>query len=265
MVRSRSHPSARLRPRAAARRRRCHPRHRRHRQAHRPKLPHRAYAIELARRGYVVLAPDLFGFGADTTGAERENYYRAFEEKYPAWSQNDRRTWGLQRGLDLLDRLPGIRHEAGYGSIGNSLGGGFTLRLMAADTRIAVGVASTGVSPQTTNIYRLVGREKGARVAADDIIRRTGRPPIEVTDFIALCAPRPILFMEPFEDTYNPDTTASFMAIRNAWLVWRLLGEPEKVNMLIHGDGHNTLPDAREQAYLWIERWLPAAAPVTAK
>lgn len=222
------------------------------------RAPHRAYAIELARRGYLVLAPDLFGYGADTAAAERGNFFRAFEEKYPAWTQSDRRVWGLQRALDLLDRLPGVRHADGYGAIGNSLGGGFSLRLMAADPRIAVAVISTGVSPQATNIYRNVGREAGARVAADDLIRSTGRPPFEVTDFIALCAPRPVLFLEPFEDPYNPDTTASFLAIRNSWLVWRLLGAPEKVSLLLHGDGHTTLPDAREHAYRWIERWLPA-------
>lgn len=220
--------------------------------------PNRAYAVELARRGYVVLAPDLFGYGADTPGAGRNAYLQAFEARHPEWSQSDRRVWGLQRALDLLDRLPGIRHEAGYGAIGNSLGGGNTLRLMAADTRVVVGVPSTGVSPQVTNIYRLVGWEKGARAQADEIIRRTGRTPYEITDLIALCAPRALLFMEPFEDPYNPDTTASYLAIRNAWLVWRLLGEPKKVSMLIHGDGHDTVPDAREHAYRWIERWLPA-------
>ena len=218
--------------------------------------PRRAYAIELARRGYITFAPDLFGYGKPIDSTNRQAYLEGFDAKYPKWSQADRIVFGLQRALDMLDRLPMVR-VGQYGAMGNSLGGGNTLRLMATDGRIKVGVSSCGTSPQATNAYRLVGKSKGARAVFDDVVKKTGRVPYEITDFIALCAPRPLMVMEPFDDPYNPDVGATFSAVRNAWMVWNLLDAPQKVSMLVHGDGHDTVDEVRDTAYGWMERWLP--------
>ncbi|MBC8039563.1 MAG: hypothetical protein H7Y06_03400 [Opitutaceae bacterium] len=220
----------------------------------------RAYATELARRGYITFSPDLFGYGKPYDSTNRWSMWEAFDKQYPAWSQADRTVFGLQRGLDLLDLLPMVR-TGDYAAMGNSLGGGNTLRLMAADPRIKVGIASTGVSPQATNIYRLIDKQKGARVAFDAVVKKTGRTPYEITDLLALCAPRALMVLEPFDDPYNPDVTATFTAVRNARMVWHLLGAPNRVNMLIHGDGHDTVDQVRDTAYGWIERWLPVTPP----
>lgn len=219
----------------------------------------RSYASELALRGYITFSPDLFGYGKPHDSGNRWDTFRAFEARYPKWSHADRTVFGLQRGLDLLDQLPLVR-TGDYGAMGNSLGGGNTCRLMAADTRIQVGVASTGVSPQSTNIYRLTGKHQGARAAFDAVVKKTGRTPYDRPDLLALCAPRALMVIEPFDDPYNPDVTSTFEAVRNAWMVWHLLGAPDRLN-LVHGDGHTTLPEIRETAYGWIERWLPLAKP----
>lgn len=217
----------------------------------------RAYAVELARRGYVTLAPDLFGFGAthDPSGERTRRFY----ETYPEWHVNSLQVLSNQRALDLLDRLPMV--AAGrYASIGNSLGGANSLRLAAADARIHVAVVSTGISPQATNIYRQYNPRdsQGARHRVDRIIQATGRPPYEVSDFLALCAPRAVLVIEPFDDNYNPDVTATFHAVRNAWHVWHLLGRADAFQFVLHGDRHDTTVDVRNAAYRWIEKWLPA-------
>ncbi len=223
----------------------------------------RAYATELARRGYITFAPDLFGYGPPYDSSNRWGMFEAFDKQYPEWSQADRTVFGLQRGLDLLDQLPQVS-TGDYGAMGNSLGGGSTTRLMAADTRIKVGIASTGVSPQSTNIYRLIDKQKGARAAFDAVVKKTGRTPYEITDLLALCAPRALMVIEPFDDPYNPDVTATFEAVRNARMVWALLDEPRRVNLLIHGDGHDTVDEVRDSAYAWIERWLPVTPPAEA-
>ncbi|MBC8010662.1 MAG: dienelactone hydrolase family protein [Burkholderiales bacterium] len=222
----------------------------------------RAYATELARRGYITFAPDLFGYGKPYDSTNRWSMWEAFDKQYPAWSQADRTIFGLQRGLDVLDQLPMVR-TGDYGAMGNSLGGGSTTRLMAADTRIKVGIASTGVSPQSTNIYRLIDKQKGARAVFDAVVKKTGRTPYEITDLLALCAPRALMVIEPFDDPYNPDVAATFSAVRNAWMVWNLLGAPNRVNMLIHADGHDTVDEVRDTAYGWIERWLPVVLQST--
>ena len=58
-----------------------------------------------------------------------------------------------------------------------------------------------------------------------------------------------------------PDVAATFSAVHNAWMVWHLLGAPNHVNVLIHGDGHDTVDEVRDTAYGWIERWLPVKNP----
>lgn len=220
----------------------------------------RAYATELARRGYITFCPDLFGYGKPFDSSNRYGMFFEFDQKYPKWSQADRTVYGLQCGLDVLDKLPMVR-TGEYAAMGNSLGGGQSLRLMSADQRIKAAVVSTGVSPQATNIYRLVGKEKGAREGFDAIVKKTGRTPYEITDLLALCAPRALMVLEPFDDPYNPDVATTFSAVRNAWMVWSLLGAPKKASILIHGDGHDTVDEVRETAYGWLGRWLPVRLP----
>ena len=38
--------------------------------------------------------------------------------------------------------------------------------------------------------------------------------------------------------------------------MYSLLGQPDKLAMYIHGDGHDTVDDVRSFAYDWIERFM---------
>jgi hypothetical protein len=75
-------------------------------------------------------------------------------------------------------------------------------------------------------------------------------------DMIALCAPRPLLLLEPFNDPYNPYPDANFQCYVRGQRAYALLGKPECFCTLTHGDGHDTVDDVRDFAYRWIERWL---------
>jgi hypothetical protein len=75
---------------------------------------------------------------------------------------------------------------------------------------------------------------------------------------IALCAPRPVLIVEPYNDAYNPYIEANFQCYATGQRVYELLGKPECFRSLTHGDGHDTVDDVREFAYGWIKRWLRA-------
>lgn len=77
-------------------------------------------------------------------------------------------------------------------------------------------------------------------------------------DMIALCAPRPLLIVEPYNDAYNPYIEANFQCYAAGQRVYELLGKPECFRSLTHGDGHDTVDDVREFAYGWIKRWLRA-------
>ncbi len=223
--------------------------------------PNRAYAIELARRGFVTVAPDCYEFGELLTGGKELPYDDAHKlylasvarlaERYPSWSLDGRRLWDHQRLLDALD-ASGLVVPRRYGVMGNSLGGRTAIFLAALDERIGAAVPSCGISPDLTNAYR----------ANEDLakqLRRTGgHAAYDYQDMVALCAPRPLLVLEPYNDPYNPYIEANFQCYVRGHRAYRLLGKPECLCTLEHGDGHDTVPDVREFAYRWFERWLKA-------
>jgi dienelactone hydrolase len=223
--------------------------------------PNRAYAIELAQRGFVTVSPDCYEFGELLTHGKTLPYEEArklyvesaarFAEKYPAWSLDGRRVWDHQRLLDALD-ASGFVHPRKYGIIGNSLGGRTAIFLAALEERIAAGVPSCGISPNLTNIYRS-GPESRER------LQRTGGHMVyDYQDMIALCAPRPLLVLEPFNDNYNPYIDANFQCYVKGQRAYQLLGKPECFCTLTHGDGHDTTEHVRDFVYRWFERWLKA-------
>lgn len=218
-------------------------------------VKNRQYAIELAKRGYITFSPDLFGYGSTIKNTTEEKLVNEFLVKYPNWSYRAIKLLTLIRAIDVLEQLPFVKKGA-YGSMGNSLGGGMALYHAAIDSRIKVSVPSTGVSPAATNIFRLAKRgekeepERWKKIASD------GKPPYDIHEVIALCAPRSMLFLDDYNDPYNPDAGASFNHVHQAMQVYQLLGTPNHIAMLIHGDGHDTVDDVREFAYRWFDRWF---------
>ena len=230
--------------------------------------PECGYAIELARRGFVTVTPDNYEFGELLTHGEalppeevRKRYTESmvrFLQKHPEWSLDGRRIWDHQRLLDVLGLMDFVR-PGGYGVMGNSLGGRTAIFLAALDERIAAAVPSCGISPNLTNVYRVVSGSPAAKASPkwiDHFMQSGGHMMYEYQDMIALCAPRPLLVLEPFNDAYNPYIEANFRCYVAGQRVYGLLGKPECFCTLTHGDGHNTTEDVRDFAYRWLRRWL---------
>ena len=219
------------------------------------------YAIDLAQRGFVAVAPDTYKFGELLTQGEdlpypevekRWNEANAeLARAHPEWSMDGRRLWDHQRLLDALDTLDFVEPKR-YGVMGNSLGGRSAIFLAALDERIGAGVPSTGISPNVTNIFRS-GAPRKSKWA--DYVASTGTA-YDYQDLIALAAPRPLLVIEPFNDPYNPFLAANFQIYVSGQRAYALLGKPECFATLNHGDGHELPRDACEFAYRWLERWL---------
>lgn len=217
--------------------------------------PNRAYGIELARRGYVTISPDQFGFGSAMSDDEHRKKFEKFYDNYPDWSLTGMRLLGHMRCVDVLMQLGYIKKDA-IGTMGNSLGGCAVMYLTAMDERISAAVMSTGISPWATNIYRSLNRTQQLDPQQTDAMRVAGKSPWELNEMLSLCAPRPIMCLEPFNDPYNPDTMVTIECIHRAWEVYNLLEVPEKLSMYIHGDGHDTVYEVREMAYDWFDRFL---------
>jgi dienelactone hydrolase len=215
----------------------------------------RAYALELAQRGYITFSPDQLGYGSTINNVSEGELIASLSKKYPDWSYRALKILTLIRAIDVLEQLPFVKKDS-YGSMGNSLGGESVLFHAAFDTRVKVSVPSTGVSPAATNVFRLLNREMAFEPVKWKKIAKDGKPPYDLHEIIALCAPRCMLFLNDFNDPYDPDVMAGFKCVYQAMQVYSLLGTPGHISMLIHGDGHDTVDDVREYAYKWFDRYL---------
>lgn len=228
--------------------------------------PNRAYAVDLARRGFIAVAPDQFGFGPDARDLGQDVLFDRFYSDFPQWSLDGLRLASHMRLIDLLASggISGTHSEAAgpqgvadagapairVGAIGNSLGGRAVIHLAAADQRVAAAVVSTGISPNYSNVHRHIkrtGQLMSPRLT--EKLTADGISPWDYQHLIALCAPRALLIIEPWNDPYNPDTPGAMDCTAKGAAVYRLLDRPEALRLLVHGDGHNTTERTRSYAY----------------
>jgi len=95
--------------------------------------PNLHYGEELAKRGYVVLAPDYPAFGEHATDVYAKGWASATLKA----------VWDNMRGVDLLQTLPEVDGRR-IGCLGHSLGGHNTLFTGAFDARIQALVSNCG-------------------------------------------------------------------------------------------------------------------------
>ena len=209
----------------------------------------------IPKRAYVGVAPDLLGFGASIAGSTQKDVIDAFFKRYPAWSLDGVRLADHTRAIDALETLPFVA-KGGVGAIGNSLGGRSVMYVAALDERVRAAVSSTGVSPNATNVFRSCTIQTELSPALSRAIMTHGKIPWDYHEMIALAAPRALLAIEPWNDTENPYVAPIMECFRSATAAWRLLGHPERVSLLIHGEGHDTPDGIREYAYRWFDRFL---------
>lgn len=216
--------------------------------------PNGQYGIELAKNGYFVLTIDQFGFNF---GGNKKTYKEKIDEfysRFPEWSLDGIRLFVNQCALDLLSDRPETNDN--IGCIGHSLGGRSVVYLAAFDDRIKAAVASTGVSPNITNLFRNVQREIELSPRLNAGFIKNGKPAFEYQEILALVAPKAILLIEPWNDIYNPYIETVFRCFEKARFVYALYNSDSKFSLITHGDGHNTFLYLRNFGYSWLDRFL---------
>ncbi|MCL2306292.1 MAG: alpha/beta fold hydrolase [Planctomycetaceae bacterium] len=220
-------------------------------------VPNRAYARELARRGYVVIAPDYPGFG------ELQDYD----------FQSARYASGTMAGIfyhtrciDLLQSLDEVDPDR-IGVIGHSLGGHNAMFVAAFDPRIQVIVASCGwtqfanydigpaaiqrygsrLGPWAQDRYMPLFREK---FQLDE-----KRMPFEFHEVIALFAPRPFFSNSPIHDA-NFDIVGVRKGIELASQAYAFHHAENNLQVRYPEAEHDFPPDVRLEAYRFIDRVL---------
>ena len=206
------------------------------------------YAHQLARRGHVVLAPDLrcFGERADWSPPEKYlcdlNLVHATADGVSPLTQN---LWDLARAVDVLAAHPLVDPER-IGMVGLSYGGTCTLFLAACDERIRASVVS-GYFSSWKAAHRVPWNLCGSQVLPGMLGE------IEHVDLGALVAPRALLVESGSEDVLFPVEVAreELIAVRR---VYDALGASP--DALVHDafDGEHRWNGAL--AYDFLEQWL---------
>src|SRR5580693_1876943 len=176
------------------------------------------YAQQLARRGYVVLAPDLRCFGEradwnppDHYGCDTNLVHAVMSGENPL-AQN---LWDLARSLDVLEAHP-LVDPGRLGMVGLSYGATVTLFLAAVDERVAACVVS-GYFSSWAESHKMPWNMCGSQVLPGMLGR------LEHVDLGALVAPRPMLVESGSQDDLFPAPVAA-QSCQRLRPVYRSLG-----------------------------------------
>jgi hypothetical protein len=207
----------------------------------------RHYAVHLAERGYVTLAPDYVKMGEATFDPYAHGYVSATMKGI----------WNHMRSVDLLQSLPEVDPER-IGVIGHSLGGHNSMFVAVFDERIKCVVSNCGFCSFPT-YYK--GNLQGWSHDGYMPRIRTAygldpkKMPFDFTEVVAALAPRPFLASAPVMD-HNFDVQGVKDCISAATPVYELLGAKEKLAANYPDCGHDFPDDVRKVAYDWLDRWL---------
>jgi dienelactone hydrolase len=207
-------------------------------------LPNRNYAVELAQRGFVTLAPDYPGSGGYK--------FDAYEHGYASATMKG--IWNHIRAVDLLESLPNV-HPERVGAIGHSLGGHNALFLAAFDERVRATVTSCG--------FTAFRRYKGGDLAgwshrgympriAEVYGKSPSKMPFDFDDVLEAIAPRPVFVSAPLHDD-NFDATGVVEAVQSA-----SARTQTRITLRQPDAGHDFPVETREEAYRFLARTLAA-------
>lgn len=207
----------------------------------------RQYAVHLAERGYVTLAPDYVKSGS----------YHFDPYKNGFVSATMLGIWNHMRAVDLLQSLPEVDGER-IGAVGHSLGGHNSMFVAVFDERIKCIVSNCGFCSFPTYMKgNLAGwSHDGYMPRIRSIYElKPEKMPFDFTEVVAALAPRPFLASAPLRD-HNFDCDGVKQCLKAAQPVYELFGAGENLAANYPDCDHNFPDDVRAVAYAWLDRWL---------
>lgn len=217
----------------------------------------RAYAVELAERGYVVIAPDYPSFG-------EMKHYNFAEDRYASGTMKG--IFNHIRCIDYLQSLPQVDPEK-IGVLGHSLGGHNAIFTSAFDNRIKVTVSSCGWTK--FNYYdagerptRQYGGKMGpwAQERYMPLVRTKynldpDQLPFDFDEVIASLAPRAFFTNSPLHDAnFNIDGVKEAMKIIEQ--AYNASGASANLKTAYPDAGHDFPKNIRLGAYRFIDSVL---------
>ncbi len=216
----------------------------------------RRYALELAQRGYIVLAPDTIAAGERISSPEA--YFTAdFYARNPGWTAVGKMVIDHQYGIDLLCDLAEVDSER-IGAIGHSLGGYNSFFLAAADSRIRAYVSSCGFStfagdPEPERWGQRDWFSHIPRLSAD---LGKGEVPFEFHEIAALAAPTPAFYYSGQQDTIFPHWQSYSQGMAQLFELYTFLGKGDCFQYTMTNGEHDFPGEIRQMAYAFLDRHL---------
>ncbi len=205
------------------------------------------YALELAQRGYVTIAPDYVLLGENQTDPEQAGFA----------SGTMMGVWNHMRAVDLLQELPEVDPER-IGCVGVSLGGHNSLFVGVFDPRLKVMVSSSGFD--SFNDYK--GGDLSGWCQPRYMMRIQNvygkdpkKMPFDFPEVLAALAPRYLYVHAPLDDS-NFRVESARRCVGAASAIYSLLGAPDHIEAVYPLGAHGFPPEARGAAYRFIDRVL---------
>jgi pimeloyl-ACP methyl ester carboxylesterase len=209
--------------------------------------PNLHYALELARHGYVTLAPDYPNFG--------DYKYDPYLNGYKSATMKG--IWNHMAAIDILQALPEV-DSSRIGCIGHSLGGHNSLFLAVFDKRVKAIVTSCGF----TSFYKYYGGDltgwshKGYMpLISSRYDRNPDKMPFDFTEIVGAIAPRALFINAPLRDS-NFEIDGVYDCLDTARPVYELLKAGNRIIMLNPDAPHDFPPEVRKAAYEFLDREL---------
>jgi dienelactone hydrolase len=210
--------------------------------------PNGDYAVQLVRRGFVVLAPDMRCFGQRADWSPPDHYLCDTNLVHAVMAGENplaQNLWDLARCLDVLENHP-LVDPGRMGMVGLSYGGTVTLFLAAWDERVAACVVS-GYFSSWAESHKMPWNMCGSQVLPGMLGR------LEHVDLGALVAPRPMLVESGTYDDLFPATVAADGCRRLADVYAALGADRDRIVHDLFEGGHQWHGLA---AFPFLERWL---------
>lgn len=205
------------------------------------------YALELAERGYVTIAPDYTLLGENQTDPTSAGF----------GSGTMMGIWSHMRAVDLLQSLPEVDPER-IGTIGVSLGGHNSLFVAAFDPRIKVIVTSSGFDSfadyKDGNLSGWCQPRYMMRIQ-DVYGKDPKKVPFDFPEVLAALAPRHLYVHAPAQDdNFKCESVKRCLAASSA--VYGLFGATDRMVACYPPGGHGFPLEARQAAYEFVDRVL---------
>lgn len=212
--------------------------------------PDLAYALHLAKRGYVTLAPDYPGFG--------ESKYD-FSATHGYASGTMTAIWDNIRAVDFLQTLDTVDAQR-IGVIGHSLGGHNAMFTAAFEPRLKVIVSSCGFTRfHKDDVPSWTGPRYMPRIATlfgND----ADRVPFDFPEIIGSFAPRPFLAIAAKRDA-DFDVSGVQDSVASAASVYRLLKAPRHLAAHYPNIAHSFPKVSQRVAYAFFDQHLKGTRP----